>query len=48
MKMTRSTYFAACMSQSVAWLKACVAVPSPSMRPRHILLILLAIRKKGG
>jgi len=44
--MTRKQYFNLCMNQSIAWLKQCVADPSIAMRPRHIALVRLAIRKK--
>ncbi len=46
--MTRSRYFNFCMAQPIKWLKACAANPSPSMKPRHVALVRLAIRKKGG
>lgn len=44
----RRKYFDACMSQELYWLLACLKSPSPSMRPIHLQLIRLAIRKKGG
>jgi hypothetical protein len=46
--MTKSAYFALCMNQSAAWLRASVANPSTGMRPVHIRLAKLALRKKGG
>ena len=44
--ITKSNYLAACMNQSVDWLRACLANPSPSMRPVHARIIRLALRKK--
>lgn len=41
-------YFAAAMQQDVKWLTAVAADPSPYMRPIHVALCNLAIRKKGG
>jgi hypothetical protein len=48
-KMTpKRKYFTAAMQQDVKWLVAATANPSPYMRPIHIALGKLAIRKKGG
>jgi hypothetical protein len=41
-------YFTAAMQQDVKWLVAATNDPSPYMRPIHIALGKLAIRKKGG
>ena len=46
--MTNYRYFAACMNQSANWLRACLANPSPSMRPIHTRIIRLALRKKAA
>lgn len=46
--MRRAEYFALCMSEpSIQWLAWCAANPTPYMRPRHVALIRLAIRRKG-
>ena len=45
--MTKATYFAAAMNQSVSFLRACLAHQTPAMRPVHRQLIRLALRKKG-
>lgn len=44
--MRRSDYFALCMSQSLPWLRRCADHPSRCMRPCHVALVRLAIRKK--
>lgn len=44
--MTKRAYFNLAMRQRLSWLYACAANPSPAMRPVHVALILLAIRRK--
>ena len=44
--ITKANYLAACMNQSTDWLRACLANPSPAMRPIHTRIIRLALRKK--
>lgn len=44
--MTRRTYFNLCMMQSAEWLKSCAASPTAYMRPRHVALVRLALRRK--
>ena len=45
--MTRRKYFDLCMGQPLEWLKACASNPSEGMNQRHVMLCLLAIRKKS-
>lgn len=44
--MMKAEYFALAMRQDCGWLWLCADNPSPSMRPIHVALIRLAIRKK--
>jgi hypothetical protein len=46
--MTVSRYFALAMMQSAGWLRECIANPSPRMRPIHIAIIRVALRRKAG
>ena len=46
--MSSVQYFLLCMRQSLEWLKACVASPSPFMRRRHVAIARLAIRQMEG
>jgi hypothetical protein len=39
-------YFKSCMHMSKDWLKESAANPSPYMKPIHVKLQLLAIRRK--
>ncbi len=44
----KRAYLKLCMEQDVWWLKGSLENLTPYMRPIHVLLIRLAIRKKGG
>ena len=44
--MTRREYFDLCMGEGAHWLQWCADNPTPSMRPRHVALVRLAIRAK--
>lgn len=44
--MNKRQYLSLCMSQSENWLRLCASEPSPYMRPIHLALIRLAIRRK--
>lgn len=44
--MTRRAYLNLCLHQPLPWLEWCAANPGPYMRPRHVALIRLAIRKR--
>ena len=48
--MTRAAYFKVCMSPliSVAILQQCLDNPISTLRPRHLALIRLALRKRGA
>ena len=48
--MSKSEYVRACMEQPAEWLRQCAADPSAHMRPIHVALIRVALRrmKKGG
>ena len=46
--MTKRAYLDLCMQQSVAWLTKCAASPSHGMRPVHIALVRIALRRKTG
>jgi hypothetical protein len=43
---TRRQYLALALAQPVDWLKFCAARPGPYMRPIHVTLIRIAIRRK--
>lgn len=48
----KRTYFNLAMQQNLAWLEAVILVENEKrfsqLRPIHVALIKLAIRKKGG
>ena len=44
--MSRAEYVALAMAQPADWLRACIADPSPYMRPRYVLLLRVALRRK--
>ena len=44
--MTKAQYFRACMGQELLWLLHAAQNPSPFMRPIHVQLIRLAVRKR--
>lgn len=45
--MKRADYLALCLRQPMKWLERCAAEPGPYMRPRHVALIRVAIRRKS-
>lgn len=45
--MNRREYLLACMGQPADWLKAQLADPSPGMRPVHLVLIRIALKRKA-
>jgi len=45
--MTKREYLNLAMTMPMAWLKASTANPSASMRPIHITLCRIAIRRKS-
>jgi len=44
--MSKRQYFNIAMSLPLDWVASCAANPSASMRPIHIALMRLAIRKR--
>lgn len=46
-KLTKQQYLDALLRQSVTWISGSLASPSPSMRPIHIALHRIALRRKG-
>lgn len=44
--MDKRKFLAVCMQQDIAWLKGCASSPSPYMRPLHVALVRIAIRRK--
>lgn len=48
--MSKTAYVRICMEQPPEWLHECAANPSSHMRPLHVALIRVALRrmKKGG
>ena len=45
--MTKREYLYRAMQQDITWLKACAAHPSVYMRPIHVALIKIAVRRKS-
>jgi hypothetical protein len=45
--MTKKQYLKALMAQPPEWIAASLADPSPSMRPVHLLLHRIALRRIG-
>ena len=45
--MRKQTYLATLMHQSPDWIRASMRNPSPSMRPIHIALHAIALRRLG-
>lgn len=48
MTMTKSAYFQLCMTMSVDYLRASIDLNNGHLRPIHIAMQRLALRKKGG
>lgn len=46
--MSRRAYFGLLMAQPVEWLLASAANPTAHMRPIHVALHRIAIRRKTG
>jgi hypothetical protein len=46
--MTKREYLNLCLRQPAWWLSASAANPSPSMRPIHVALIKIALRRMGA
>lgn len=46
MSNARRAYLNRCLQQPVEWLEQCAANPSKYMRPIHVALIRIAIRRK--
>lgn len=44
--MTKSQYLNICMGQPTDWLELCAANPSFGMKPIHIAIVRIAIRRK--
>lgn len=44
--MNKRQYLSIAMGQTAKWLEACIAEPSKSMRPIHIALLRIALRRK--
>lgn len=44
--MSKRDYLRFCMQQSIDWLHWCASDPSPFMRPIHVALVRIAIRRK--
>lgn len=48
MTMTKSAYFRLCMTMPVDFLRASIDLNNGRLRPIHIAIQRLALRKKGG
>jgi hypothetical protein len=48
MKTSKSKYLELCMTQDSDWLRACAADPSKYMRPIHLALIRIALRRRAA
>lgn len=46
--MTKLDYFKLCMTMSVDYLRASIDLNNGHLRPIHIAIQRLALRKKGG
>jgi len=46
--MRKQTYLAILMCQSPNWIRASMRNPSPSMRPIHVALHAIALRRLGA
>lgn len=44
--MSKRDYLRLCERQPLYWLERCVVDPGPYMKPIHVALIRLAIRRK--
>ena len=44
--MSKQQYLTRCLSMPLEWLKDCAASPSPYMRPIHLALVKIAIKRK--
>ena len=47
MLTSKRIYLDHCMQAEPHWLLSCLRDPGPFMRPIHLLLIRLALRKRG-
>ena len=45
--MTRKQYLNLCQEQTTHWLRQCAENPSTRMRPLHVALIKIALRRRG-
>jgi len=45
--MTKKQYLTLCQEQTTSWLRQCAADPTIHMRPLHIALIKIALRRRG-
>ncbi len=48
MPVTKRRYLALCLQQDADWLAACAANPTRYMRPIHVALVRIALRRKRG
>ena len=44
--MSKQQYLALGLSMPLEWLRDCAARPSPYMRPIHLALVKIAVRRK--
>lgn len=44
--MSKQKYLSLALSLPVEWLRDCAAKPSPHMRPIHLALVRIAVRRK--